>query len=35
LEKVDIRNGERLDNIFNKYPIEAVMHFAACIEVGE
>ena len=35
LETLDIRNGEGLDNVFNKYPIEAVMHFAACIEVSE
>lgn len=31
----DIANIEDLENIFNHYAIEAVMHFAALIDVGE
>ena len=35
LEVADIRDGAALARIFSKYPIEAVIHFAANIEVGE
>lgn len=31
----DINNPENLQDIFQKYPIDAVMHFAALIDVGE
>lgn len=31
----DIEDQEALEKIFNAYPIDAVMHFAASIEVGE
>ncbi len=34
-EQGDIRDRERLNEIFCKYKIEAVMHFAAFIEVAE
>ena len=33
--KQDIGDAKALDHIFSQYKIEAVMHFAACIEVGE
>jgi len=33
--KVDIGDTERLRNVFRNEPIDAVMHFAAFIEVGE
>lgn len=33
--KGDIANSDLLDEIFEKYSIEAVMHFAAYIDVGE
>ena len=35
LVKGDIRNKPDLDRAFATYKIDAVMHFAACIEVGE
>lgn len=35
LEVGDIRDETSLNSVFDKYPIDAVMHFAACIEVGE
>ncbi len=31
----DIRDGRALKSLFSHYPIEAVIHFAAAIEVGE
>lgn len=31
----DLGDKEQLDQVFKKYPIEAVLHFAAFIEVGE
>lgn len=31
----DMGNSDLLDEIFNTYPISAVMDFAACIDVGE
>lgn len=34
-ERVDIRDAEALKRIFNDYPIEAVVHFAALKAVGE
>lgn len=34
-EQGDIRDGNRLDEVFAKYKIDAVIHFAAFIEVGE
>jgi UDP-glucose 4-epimerase len=35
LEKGDIRDRKRLDEVFAKYKPKAVLHFAALIEVGE
>jgi UDP-glucose 4-epimerase len=35
LERGDIRDGARLDEVFARYRPAAVMHFAALIEVGE
>lgn len=35
LIKGDIGDSKLLDEIFNKYPISAVMHFAAYLNVGE
>ncbi|MBY0383494.1 MAG: UDP-glucose 4-epimerase GalE [Xanthobacteraceae bacterium] len=35
LEQGDIRDRERLDEVFKKYRPAAVVHFAALIEVGE
>jgi len=35
LERGDIRDRERLDEVFKKYKPAAVVHFAALIEVGE
>lgn len=35
LENGDIRDGAALDQVFSKYTIDAVIHFAAFIEVGE
>ena len=35
LEMGDIRDRDRLDEVFAKYQPEAVLHFAALIEVGE
>ncbi len=34
-EKGDLRNPEDLKRVFQKYPIDVVMHFAAYISVGE
>ncbi|MEY8222091.1 UDP-glucose 4-epimerase GalE [Enterocloster aldenensis] len=34
-EKGDVADGYRLDEIFDKYPIESVVHFAAYAYVGE
>lgn len=31
----DLGNPDDLQNVFTQYPIDAVMHFAACIDVGE
>lgn len=31
----DIANTKALDDVFTKYPVDAVMHFAAFIEIGE
>jgi len=33
--KGDLANREDLESVFNTYPIKAVMHFAALIDVGE
>ena len=35
LEVGDIRDRRKLDEVFKKYKPEAIMHFAAAIEVGE
>lgn len=35
LEECDIRDGKRLDEIFSKYDIKAVIHFAGLKAVGE
>jgi UDP-glucose 4-epimerase len=35
LEKGDIRDRRRLDEVLRKYKPEAIVHFAAAIEVGE
>src|SRR3546814_12914406 len=35
LETGDIRDRERLDEVFAQHQPEAVLHFAALIEVGE
>ena len=34
-EKGDLRNIEDIDKVFSKYDIEAVVHFAAFIQIGE
>ena len=34
-EEGDVADGNRLDEIFDKYPIESVVHFAAYAYVGE
>ncbi|GEO83764.1 UDP-glucose 4-epimerase GalE [Ciceribacter naphthalenivorans] len=35
LEQGDIRDRQRLDEVFKKYRPDAIMHFAALIEVGQ
>ncbi|MCX8159382.1 MAG: UDP-glucose 4-epimerase GalE [Candidatus Saccharicenans sp.] len=35
LVQADLRSLEEVRNVFRKYPVEAVMHFAALMQVGE